>query len=295
MPSAWTSSDSLADSLNTVVASARQVNEYEGVMTQLVDVRRLSEGDGLDWREISLAKLTAQGITETTDLDNPQEITDALITVTPTGVGINWFITDRAVRRVSKITLAQIGGLGMNAMIRRKDTDGLTQLDSFSGEQPGAGATLTTGHISAHVVNVRGNTTEPWNGPVAMVAHSFQYHDVYSDLVSGLGTYPIPEGPTARVFQGGVMTLAGINTAGLFTDDNLQIDGNDDAKGGVFASGTGGAIVLVEDAVLKAETKRRPERGGGGDEFFLYHWYAYGERLDSWGREVYSDATAPTS
>ena len=74
-----TITQSLADSLDTVVASARQVREQEGVMPNLVDKVTLDEGTGTSWREISMAQLTAQAITETTRLDNPQQMSDTYL------------------------------------------------------------------------------------------------------------------------------------------------------------------------------------------------------------------------
>ena len=41
---------SLADSLDTIVASARSRREYDGVVPQLVDRVDLKQGDGLDWK-----------------------------------------------------------------------------------------------------------------------------------------------------------------------------------------------------------------------------------------------------
>ena len=66
MASGYTTTDALADSLPTVISSARQVREFEGVMPQLVDKVTLGEGIGLSWNEVSLAQLSAQVITETT-------------------------------------------------------------------------------------------------------------------------------------------------------------------------------------------------------------------------------------
>ncbi len=74
-----TITQSLADSLDTVVASARQVREQEGVMPNLVDKVTLDQGTGTSWREISMSQLTAQAITETTRLDNPQQMSDTLL------------------------------------------------------------------------------------------------------------------------------------------------------------------------------------------------------------------------
>ena len=89
MATGWTTTGSLADSLDDVRSSARIVREYEGVMPQLVDKQTLGEGIGLSWQEITYAQLTAQAITETTELDNPQQIADSLLTITPTVVNCN--------------------------------------------------------------------------------------------------------------------------------------------------------------------------------------------------------------
>ena len=83
MATGQTITDSLSDSLPTVVSAARNVREYKGVMTQIVDKQTLGAGVGNNWREIDLAKLTAQAITETTEDDNPQELSDSAISVTP--------------------------------------------------------------------------------------------------------------------------------------------------------------------------------------------------------------------
>ena len=141
----------LSDSLPTIIAAARIVREYEGTMTSssVVDKVTLKANSGIGWNEIRLDKLTAQGVTEATVLNNPQQMEDTLLTLTPTVAGIHTVITDRVRRRLSSNVLAKIGSLGQNAMQRKKDVDGLTQLDSFSVSLGGAGTTLTVGNISA--------------------------------------------------------------------------------------------------------------------------------------------------
>ena len=118
--------------------------------------------------------------------------------------------------------------------------------------------------------------------------------DLFDELVAGVGTYPIPVGATADVFKGGfhlpIMSAAG------FTDDNLTIDANNDAKGGVFASGAGGAVVLVQARSPWIKMIRNEKLGGGATEVLHRDEYAYGERSSgNWGYELFSDATAPTS
>jgi hypothetical protein len=48
-----TTTGALADSLPTMIASARIVREYEGVMPQLCDKQTLAEGTGTGWNEVS--------------------------------------------------------------------------------------------------------------------------------------------------------------------------------------------------------------------------------------------------
>ena len=291
MATGYTTTGALADSLPTVIAAARLVREQEGVMPQLVDKQTLGEGIGLTWNEVSLSKLTATSITESTQLDNPQQISDTLFSITPTVVGIHTLITDRVAARISKNVYARLGALAQNAIQRKKDEDGLTVLDGASTSLGGAGTTLTSGIIAAGVTRISSNTTEPGNPPFRCVLHGFQIKDIYDEIVAGVGTYPVDEGLTARVFTEGFRGM--IAGAQVYEDGNITIDSSDDAKGGVFAQE---AIVLVQGRQPRAETRREPHIGGGATSMFLYDEYAYGERsAGNWLYEIYSDATAPTS
>ena len=286
-----TITQSLTDSLDTVVASARQIREFEGVMPNLVDKITLAEGTGLSWREVSMAALTAPTVTETTVLDNPQQMSDSLMTITPTVTGIQTLITDRVASRLNPKAYAQLGSLAQNAIQRKKDEDGLTVLDGATTDLPGAGNTLTSGHIASAVYRISSNTTEPGNPPYRCVLHGFQLKDIFDEIVQGIGTYNVPEGLTARVFAEGFRGQ--MANAQLYEDGNISIDGNDDAKGGVFAQE---AIILVQGRAPRTATVRREDIGGGATVVYLYDEYAYGERSSgNWLYEIMSDATAPTS
>lgn len=291
MASGWTTTGSLDDSLDDVRSSARIVREYEGVMPQLVEKQTLGEGIGLSWKEISYAQLTAQAITETTTLDNPQQIADSLITITPTVVGLETFITDRVGARISKKGLAKMGSLGQNAIQRKKDEDGLTLLASGTGTaDPGAGNTLTSGYIAAASYNITSNATEPAKKPIRCVLHGFQMKDLFDELVAGVGTYVVDEGPTARVLQNKFdLPIAGCE---IYEDGNITIDSSDDATGGVFAQE---GIILVQGRAPRIVDVRNEKRGGGGYHVYHYDEYAFGERQSAWVYSMVSDATAPTS
>ena len=118
-----TITDSLADSIPTMIASARIVREFAGVMPNLVDRQRLDENTGTVWNEVSMAKLSAQAVTENTELDNPQQMEDTLFSITPTVIGVHTVITDRVALRISANAYAQTGSLAQNAIERKKDQD----------------------------------------------------------------------------------------------------------------------------------------------------------------------------
>ncbi len=292
MATGWTITGSLADSLDDVRSSARIVREFEGVMPQLVEKQTLGEGIGLSWQEITYAALTAQAITETTELDNPQQLSDTLLTVTPSVVGIETFITDRVKARINKKGLSKMGSLAQNAIQRKKDDDGLTVLASgATTAEPGAGATLTSGYIAAASFNITSNTTEPGNKPIRCVLHGFQMKDLYDELVAGVGSQIVNEGVTARVFQNRFdLPIAG---AEVYEDGNITIDSDADAVGGVFAQE---GIILVQGKAPRIVAVRNEKRGGGGEHVYHYDEYAYGQRNSSvWSWRMKSDATAPTS
>ncbi len=292
MASGDTTTSALTDSLPIMIASARQVREMEGVMPALVDKVTLDENTGLTWTEVSYAKLTATAVTETTVLDNPQQLSDTPFSITPTVVGIHTVITDRVARRLSAKAYAKAGGLAQNAIQRKKDIDLLTVLDGATVSQPGAGYTLTSGVISAMVRQITSNATEAGKPPIRCVLHGYQIQDIDAELRAGVGTYNVSDGPTADVLRNGFRGMVG--GAEVFEDGNISIDSStDDCKGGVFTSD---AIVLVQGVALKSETKRLPEKGGGATALYIYDEYAAGERsAGNWLKEILSDASAPTS
>ncbi len=292
MATGITSTTVLTDSLDDVRSSARIVREYEGVMSQLVDRQYLGEGIGPNWNEVSYAQLTAGAVTEVTDLDeNFAQLSDSLLTITPTMIGIATFLTDRLKQLMNKKGYAKVGSLSTNAIVRKMDEDGITTLDSATTSLCGAGTTLTSGHIAAAVSRISSNATEAGLPPFYAVLHGYQIKDIADEITAGVGTYAIPEGLTARVFESGQVKTCGGAT--IFEDGNITIDASADAKGGVFAKM---GIVLVMERDIDVKEKYMPNLGGGGNAIYVYAAYAYGERSSgNWLYEIYSDATAPTS
>jgi hypothetical protein len=280
----------LADSLDDVAASARSRREYEGVVPQLVETVTLDPNTGLSWKELLYEKISAQAITESTVNENFQRYDDSSISITPQMVQIATFVTDKAKRNLSSLALAQMGALAGNAMVRKQDEDGLTALDGSTTQLGTANTPLSTSNVAAARYRITSNTTERGGvSGIAGVFHGFVMKDFYDELVSGIGTYPVPEGSTARVFSGAyTLPIAGVL---MNEDGNISIDSNNDAKNFVFARE---AWVLVRGMSIRTETERLPRRGGGGDAIIMTDEWAYGERsAGNWSYELIGDATAP--
>lgn len=286
-----TTTGSLADSLPLIIDSARLTREQTGVFMRTTETHTLDDNSGLSWEEITVGQMTAQAITELTVLENPQQYTDTLFTLTPAMTGLTTIVTDRTYRRVSSKTIAAMGPAAQNAIQRKKDQDYLTVLDGATTSLGGAGTTLTSGHISAAAKRITSNATEPGVGEIFTVLHGIQIKDIQDEIVAGLGTYVVPSGLTEDVFRRGFQgTLFGTN---VFEDGNITVDASDDAKGGVH---TREAVLMIQGRAPHTESKRRPEIGGGADQMFYYDEYIFGERnAGVWLYEIYSDALAPTS
>jgi hypothetical protein len=292
-----TAIDAVEDSVPKIIAAARLTREQVGVMTQCVDRKTLGRNTGTDWHEISLASLTAQDVTEQTELDNPQQLSDTLFTITPTVIGIHIFMTNRVAIRIARnvAELARSGRLAQNAIERKKDQDGLTAIDGFTTTLGAAGSSLTSGHIRAARTRITSNSTEPApDGDIFGVFHGFQMKDIEDELLqpsSGALAAQPQSAAAMKVFTNGFVGKVG--TVIMKEDGNLTIDSDVDAKGGVFHRQ---ALVLVQGRSPYVLTRQEPHIGGGGVSIFHYDEYAYGERSSgNWGFEVISDATAPTS
>ena len=292
MAAGTTVTGSLADSLPTMIQSARLFEEYEMIVPKTVDQQKLPKGHGNTWNEIRVNQLQAQNITENTVMENAQQFDDTIFSVTPVLVQIMTRITDKTFRRVSGNVSALLGRAAQLAINRKMDTDGLSQYANFSVTLCGTGTTLNHGHVSAAVANIQGNTTESGMGagPIHTVIHPFGTKDLQDEVESGIGTYVVTEGLTEEFYKTGfVGPIAGSN---MWNDGNITINSTPDARGATYAQR---ALVLVREMEMKTETRRRPDVGGGADEVFITLGYEYGERRDVWGRGLLHDATAPTS
>lgn len=292
MATGETTPGTLADSRPTIIADARIVKEFEGIWLRTCDVRRLKEHTGTAWQEISLAQLTAQGITDTTLNENPQQFADTLFSITPQMTQIMIKVTDRTYRQIQAVVESKMGSLAGNAMARLKDEDYLSLFASMgTGASPGTGNPMAFGYIAAAKNRITSNVTEPSMQEVYTVLHGFQIYDIQTEIVAGVGTYTVPAGMTEDTFRKGfVGTVAGSH---VFEDGNITVDSTPDARGATHSKE---GVVAVLAMGIKTKTRYDPAFGGGAEEIFLTDEYGFGERASGiWNFAHLSDATAPTS
>src|SRR3990167_2139513 len=149
MPTGNTVIGSLTDSLDVIVASARSRREYDAVCPQLIDRVDLTPNSGLDWKESLFEQLEAQAVTEQTVLDDPQQYSDSAITIRPQMVQIQTFISDKVRRNLSPKSLGQMGNQPGQAMMRKRDEDGLTALDGSTTQLGTANTPVVTGDVAS--------------------------------------------------------------------------------------------------------------------------------------------------
>lgn len=282
------------EGLNTTVAFARQRREFPSdIMPKLSDRQTLEEGTGTDWREFIVENLTAQDYGETDEIDNPQQLDSTLLTATPSLVAIQTFIGRRVAARLSSKSFATFGTLGQNAIQRKKNTDGHALFATATNTLGATGTTATHGHITAGARRISVDVDEPGPMPISAVLHGFTIHDLQSEILSAVGTDAIPAGLTERVFRMGFKgTVADVL---VWEDGLIVVDSTPDTRGGIFSSGTGGAIILVQGLSPWREVKDRPEKGYGGVDAFLKDEYVYVERsAGNWLYGHVADGTAPT-
>lgn len=263
-------------------------------MLKLVDRQTLTEGTGTAWREFLANTLAAQDAGENDILDNDQQLDGSVITVTPTLVAITTFIGDRVRLRLNPKAYATFGQLAQQAIDRKKDQDILLIFATAGTTLAGTGTTLTSGNLSAAVERISADPQEPWNGPICCVLHGYGIADIRTEAIGGIGSYPIPEGYSADAWKNGVTGLA-IDGAEIYKDGLISVDSTPDARGAVFARGTGGAIILVQGKSPWKAMERVENKGYGGWRAYIRDEYAVGERsAGNWLYGVLHDATAPS-
>lgn len=285
-------SGSLLEGLPDIIADARIRAEWEGVWARVTTQERQAEGTGLNWTRTIIEKLEAQDIQETERNTDFQQFRGSQISGEPQLTQIITKVTDRFYRKQAKVVSGKVGVLAGNAMARKKDRDFIATFAAFATTtSPGAGNPLSFGHINAAKNRIRSNSTEPSMVEVNAVLRGEQVYDIQSEILSGVGTFNVPQGMTEDVYkQGFEGSVSGVK---VWTDDNIATYGTTNARGAVLARN---AVIAVMGMTIKEETDRDLYFGGGADVLSLVDEYGFVEDSPgNWAYQIASDATAPTS
>lgn len=291
---AYTTTDELGDTIPTIIEKALFTSQHNAVMAGLCWNKRKPKGSTINVPYFG--EVTAYNLTEGVDMVSAEQLTDTNVPITPTEVGCKIVLTKNALEDDQE-ELKSVAGkiLGM-AMEKKRDEDLLGQIDDATTQLCGTGTTLTMGHVAAARATLIGNATSaggPAPLPYVCVLHPYQELDIV-DVVTPIVPTATYLNVTGTPFTDDIIknySIGKLFGMPVVTDGNLSIDSTPDVKGGCFAMGEGGAIILGTARDWDVE----PEYDASlrGWELNCVGRYGVGEYLAGWIVELASDATAP--
>ena len=150
------SGQALDASLPTIYREFRLLRDETGVMRSCATTMKLSAHEGNTKYINNYDRVIAYNVTDGEDITQAQTLADTATGYTPTEVAVQTILGGRTMRRVADPDLlGRTGKILNNAYDLKEDTDGCTQLASFTGTTIGsAGTALSPGHISSAAARV---------------------------------------------------------------------------------------------------------------------------------------------
>lgn len=274
---AASTSTTLDDLFANIIAQARFTAEEQSLMLGLVTQYNIGNQAGKTIQVPKYPAIAAADLTEGTDMTSTTVSTSS-VSVTVGEVGAQVLLTDLATMGAGN-PAEELGTVLGNAIATKMDTDLIALFDGFSGSIGSAGAEITVADLFKAAATLRANKV---TGVINAVVHPFQAYQLKANLTN---TFANPNGGDLQneaMRNGYVGTIAGIN---VYESANVSIDGNDDAKGAVFAPE---ALAIA----MKRDFQIEPQRDASNRAFELNATaiYGVGELDDSFGVEILSDA-----
>ena len=274
---AATTSTTLDDLFANIIAQARFTAEEQSLMLGLVTQYNIGNQAGKTIQVPKYPAIAAADLTEGTDMTSTTVSTSS-VSITVGEVGAQVLLTDLAAMGAGN-PAEELGTVLGNAIATKMDTDLIALFDGFSGSIGTAGAEITVADLFKAAATLRANKV---TGVINAVVHPYQAYQLKANLTN---TFANPNGGDLQneaMRNGYVGTIAGIN---VYESANVSIDGNDDAKGAVFAPE---ALAIA----MKRDFQIEPQRDASNRAFELNATaiYGVGELDDSFGVEILSDA-----
>lgn len=307
-------------SLPTIYREFRLLYDDKGVMRSCATDMTLKAHEGSTKYINNYDRVTAYNVTDGADIAQSQALADTATGYTPSEVAVQVTLGGRTMRRVADPDLlGRTGRICANAIDLKVDTDGCTQLASFTATTLGsAGTVISPGHISGAAARVMiGNSRanpEPPESDIFCVIHPLASHVLsgrlipYSNVPTGTNAFGVntgahvgvtvtnggaASGETWELIRRGYKAIGKVGDAIVKTDANLAVDSNDDFTGAVFAKE--GLIFVEEEAPrMDVDTSDKSMRGAAEVNFWTsYVWGNY--RAARFGNPMTFDASLPTS
>ena len=274
---AASTSTTLDDLFVNIIAQARFTAEEQSLLMGLVTRYDIGADAGKTVQVPKYPAITAADLTEGTDMSSTTVSTSS-ITVTVAEVGAQVVLTDVAAMGAGN-PAEELGTVLGNAIATKMDKDLIALFDGFSSGLGSAGTEITVADMFKAAATLRNAKV---TGPLAAVLHPYQAYQLKANLTN---TFANPNGGDAQntaMVNGYVGTIAGID---IYESANITVDGNDDAKGAVFAPE---ALAIA----MKRDFQIEPQRDASLRAFELNATaiYGVGELDDSFGVEMFFDS-----
>ena len=281
--------------IQVTTAEVELPSRQDVLMRGLVDVRTFPRNKGNPLDRPKLGKLTAYDLTEGVEIANEQVYSDTDVSINPTEVGLLTILTRRTLGRAPAGFQQQCVQENKRAYGEKLEKDLLALFSGFSGGLSGANAALTFGQVGAYITQMRG-ASEPGPRPHYGVLHPNHTWDVRSaimglttgsGLVLGTGGIIAPENPNKAMRESSIGSLLGVP---MYESGLINVDSSDDAYSAVFSKY---AIMLYinEEGMMDKQWNARRRAW----DLVYTGEYAAVEWVDSYGRYLLADATAPTA
>jgi len=274
---AATTSTTLDDLFVNIIAQARFTAEEQSLMMGLVTRYDIGADAGKTIQVPKYPAIAAADLTEGTDMSSTTVSTSS-VTISVGEVGAQVVLTDVAAMGAGN-PAEELGTVLGNSIATKMDQDLIALFDGFSSSLGAAAQEITVADLFKAAATLRANKV---TGPMAAVVHPFQAYQLKANLTN---TFANPNGGDAQntaMVNAYVGTIAGID---VYESANITVDGNDDAKGAVFAPE---ALAIA----MKRDFQIEPQRDASLRAFELNATavYGVGELDDSYGVELLFDS-----
>ena len=274
---AATTSTTLDDLFVNIIAQARFTAEEQSLMMGLVTRYDIGADAGKTIQVPKYPAIAAADLTEGTDMSSTTVSTSA-VTISVQEVGAQVVLTDVAAMGAGN-PAEELGTVLGNSIATKMDKDLIALFDGFSSTLGAAAQEITVADLFKAAATLRANKV---TGRMSAVVHPYQAYQLKANLTNTFANPNAGDAQNTAMVNAYVGTIAGID---VYESANLTIDGNDDAKGAVFAPE---ALAIA----MKRDFQIEPQRDASLRAFELNATavYGVGELDDSFGVEMFFDS-----